>query len=81
VRDFTLWGLAEHFRDDPETKSLLQARAVEDSDTEPRATALRGLAEYFRDDPETKPLLQTRAVRSCTRLNPLLGLDLGEEAS
>ncbi len=62
MRAAALNGLAEYFRDDPETKPLLQTRAVKDPHPSARAAALNGLAKHFRDDPETKPLWQARAV-------------------
>jgi predicted Zn-dependent protease len=57
-----LQALAQHFRDDPQTKSLLRGRAVEDADGSGRGAALQALAEHFRDDPQTKTLLRARAV-------------------
>jgi hypothetical protein len=54
--------LAQHFRDDPQTKALLRARVVEDADEGSRRVALQALAEHFGNDPQTEALLRARAV-------------------
>jgi len=62
LRGCALGALSRHFRDDPQTKALVRARAVEDTDGRPRGAALQALAEHFRDDPQIKALLRARAV-------------------
>jgi len=62
LRGCALGALSRHFRDDPQTKALVRARAVEETDGRHRRAALQALAEHFRDDPQTKALLRARAV-------------------
>ena len=56
-------ALGKYYRNDPEIKPLLQARAVQDPDPQARSSALYIIMDHFRDDPEAKALLQARALQ------------------
>ncbi|MBG1267109.1 HEAT repeat domain-containing protein, partial [Nostoc sp. WHI] len=63
VRGAAVQELANHFKDDPETKSFLKERATKDDDNYVRGAAVQELANHFKDDPETKSFLKERATK------------------
>ncbi|AKG23941.1 HEAT repeat domain-containing protein [Calothrix sp. 336/3] len=53
--------VAAIWKDDPQTKTILQTRAQDDERWEVRDAAIQALASNYKDDPQTKTILQTRA--------------------
>ncbi|MEH2070507.1 MAG: NACHT domain-containing NTPase [Nostoc sp.] len=61
VRRAAVQELANHFKDDPDTKSILKER-THDNDSDVRRAAVQELAKHFKDDPDTKSILKERAA-------------------
>ncbi|MCI0553989.1 MAG: HEAT repeat domain-containing protein, partial [Anaerolineae bacterium] len=59
-----LWGIAQGWRNDPLTVSLLRDRAVNDARERVRDAAISALTEHFGDAPQTLPLLNNWAVNA-----------------
>ncbi|WP_341528276.1 HEAT repeat domain-containing protein [Nostoc sp. UHCC 0302] len=62
VRVAAVQELAQNFKDDPDTKSILKQCATEDYDGDLRLVAVRELVHNFKDDPDTKSILKQCAT-------------------
>jgi HEAT repeat protein len=62
VRGAAIQELANHFKDDPDTKTILKDRATKDDNYYVRRAAIQELAKYFKYQPELFDIYHICAV-------------------